>query len=46
MEAANWNGPNIQRTSTRLALRTEASARFEKGLAPEQAMDGLIVATS
>ena len=25
MEAATWNGPNIQRTSTRLALRTEAS---------------------
>ena len=45
MEAANWNGPNLQRTSTRLALRTEASGRFEKGLAPEQAMDGQIVAT-
>jgi phenylalanyl-tRNA synthetase beta chain len=45
MEAANWNGPNLQRTSTKLALRTEASGRFEKGLAPEQAMDGQIVAT-
>src|SRR3954452_7859141 len=45
MEAANWNGPNLQRTSSRLALRTEASARFEKGLAPEQAMDGQILAT-
>src|SRR3954447_7020492 len=45
MEAANWNGPNLQRTSTKLALRTEASSRFEKGLAPEQAMDGQIVAT-
>jgi phenylalanyl-tRNA synthetase beta chain len=45
MEAANWDGPNLQRTSTRLALRTEASGRFEKGLAPEQAMDGQIVAT-
>ena len=33
MEAANWNGPNIQRTSTRLGLRTEASGRFEKRLA-------------
>ena len=32
MEAATWNGPNIQRTSTRLGLRSEASARFEKGL--------------
>ena len=35
MEAANWNGPNLQRTSQRLGLRTEASGRFEKGLAPE-----------
>jgi phenylalanyl-tRNA synthetase beta chain len=45
MEAANWNGPNLQRTSTKLALRTEASGRFEKGLAPEQAIEGQIVAT-
>ena len=40
MEAANWNGPNIQRTSTRLDLRTEASGRFEKGLSPELAHGG------
>ena len=40
MEAATWNGPNIQRTSTRLGLRSEASGRFEKGLQPEQTMDG------
>jgi len=45
MEAANWSGPNLQRTSTRLALRTEASGRFEKQLAPEQAMDGQVMAT-
>src|SRR3954464_15576952 len=45
MEAANWNGPNLQRTSNRLRLRTEAAGRFEKGLAPEQCMDGQIVAT-
>ncbi|WP_028060469.1 phenylalanine--tRNA ligase subunit beta [Candidatus Solirubrobacter pratensis] len=45
MEAATWNGPNIQRTSTRLGLRTEASGRFEKGLQPEQAIDGQAVAT-
>src|SRR5918994_3271183 len=45
MEAANWHGPSLQRTSTKLALRTEASGRFEKGLAPEQAMDGQVVAT-
>ncbi len=45
MESATWDGPSIQRTSTRLALRSEASSRFEKGLAPEQALDALIVAT-
>ncbi len=45
MEAATWDGPNIQRTSTRLGLRSEASGRFEKGLAPEQAMDAQAVAT-
>ena len=45
MEAATWNGPNIQRTSTRLALRTEASGRFEKQLQPEQGLEGQAVAT-
>jgi phenylalanyl-tRNA synthetase beta chain len=40
MEAATWVGPNILRTSTRLGLRTEASARFEKQLHPEAAMAG------
>ena len=44
MEAATWNGPNIQRTSTRLALRTEASGRFEKGLSPELALEGQALA--
>jgi phenylalanyl-tRNA synthetase beta chain len=45
MEVANWHGPNIHRTSQRLGLRSEASGRFEKGLAPEQAMQAQIVAT-
>jgi phenylalanyl-tRNA synthetase beta chain len=44
IEAANWNGPNVQRTSTRLGLRTEASGRFEKQLQPEQCVDGQAVA--
>ena len=39
MEAATWVGPNIMRTSKALALRSEASARFEKQLHPDQAMD-------
>jgi phenylalanyl-tRNA synthetase beta chain len=34
MEAATWNGPNILSTSRELALRSEASARFEKQLHP------------
>ena len=44
MEAANWNGPNIHRTSLKLGLRSEASSRFEKGLQPEQAMEAQAVA--
>lgn len=44
MEAATWNGPNIQRTAWRLALRSEASARFEKGLSPGQTLEAQAVA--
>src|SRR6202042_3496970 len=29
MEVANWHGPNIHRSSWALALRSEASSRFE-----------------
>ena len=43
LEAANWNGTNTLRTSSMLGLRSEASARFEKGLHPEIAMRGQIV---
>ncbi|HWI71046.1 MAG TPA: phenylalanine--tRNA ligase subunit beta, partial [Baekduia sp.] len=45
MEVASWIGPNIHRTSNALGLRSEASGRFEKGLAPEQAIDAQVVAT-
>ncbi len=45
MEAATWDGPSIQRTSTRLGLRSEASGRFEKGLSAESAAEGQAVAT-
>ena len=38
MEMATWVGPNILETSKRLGLRSEASARFEKQLHPEQAI--------
>jgi phenylalanyl-tRNA synthetase beta chain len=45
MEAANWNGANVHRTSLRLGLRSEASARFEKHLQPEQTLEAQAVAT-
>jgi phenylalanyl-tRNA synthetase beta chain len=45
MEAANWFGANIHRTSLALGLRSEASTRYEKQLAPEQALEALVVAT-
>jgi len=34
LEAAYWNPPTIGRTARRLGLRTEASARFERGMDP------------
>ena len=46
LEVATWNGPNIHRTSWALGLRSEASGRFEKGLAPEQCMHAQAVACS
>jgi phenylalanyl-tRNA synthetase beta chain len=45
MEVANWSGPNIHRTSWALGLRSEASGRFEKGLAPEQCLHAQAIAT-
>jgi phenylalanyl-tRNA synthetase beta chain len=45
MEVANWSGPNIHRTSWALGLRSEASARFEKDLAPAQCMHAQAVST-
>ncbi len=38
LEVANWNGVNILRTSRKLGLRSEASARFEKQLHPALTM--------
>ncbi len=45
LEVATWSGPNINRSSWRLGLRSEASSRFEKGLQPEQCMHAQAVAT-
>ncbi|MGH2880558.1 MAG: phenylalanine--tRNA ligase subunit beta, partial [Solirubrobacteraceae bacterium] len=44
MEVANWSGPNIHSTSWALGLRSEASGRFEKGLAPEQCLHAQAIA--
>src|SRR3954453_11147082 len=38
MEAATWVGPNVSRTMSALALRSEAGARFEKQLHPAHTM--------
>jgi phenylalanyl-tRNA synthetase beta chain len=45
MEVATWDGPNINRTSNRLGLRSEASARFEKGLSVRQTLEAQAVAS-
>ncbi len=44
MEVANWHGPSIHHASWGLGLRSEASSRFEKGLAPEQCMHAQAIA--
>jgi phenylalanyl-tRNA synthetase beta chain len=45
MEVATWDGPNINRTSNKLNLRSEASARFEKGLSVRQTLEAQAVAS-
>ena len=45
MEAANWNGPNILKTSRELGLRSEASSRFEKQLHPDLTLRAQAVAS-
>lgn len=39
MEAASWNPPTVMYTSRRYDLRSEASARFERGVDPNLAPD-------
>ncbi len=34
-ECANFNGPSVRRTAAALGMRTDASARYEKGLDPQ-----------
>lgn len=40
LEAANFLGTSVRRTSVRLGLRTDASSRFEKGLDRELVIQG------
>jgi phenylalanyl-tRNA synthetase beta chain len=46
LEAATWIGANVQRSSVRLGLRSEASGRFEKGLSRLSPIEGQIVASA
>ena len=46
MEVATWDGPNINRTSWRLGLRSEASTRNEKETSPRQAIDAQAIASA
>jgi phenylalanyl-tRNA synthetase beta chain len=46
LEAATWNGANIQRSAVRLGLRSEASARFEKGLSVGSTLEAQAIATA
>ena len=39
IEVATWHGPSIHTASWAMAVRTEASTRFEKSLPVEQALD-------
>ena len=45
LEAANFNGPAIRRTSRALGLSSESSSRFEKGLDPNNTIPALERAT-
>jgi len=41
-ESACFNGPSVRVTAKKNGMRTESSARFEKGLDPENCMGGLL----
>src|SRR6185312_9238806 len=45
LEAATFNGPSVRQTARAIGLRTEASARFEKGLPAELALAGARTST-
>jgi phenylalanyl-tRNA synthetase beta chain len=45
VEIAYFEPDAVRATSTRLALRTEASLRFERGVDPQSCLDGIELAT-
>ncbi len=44
-ESANFDAASIRHTSSRLGLRSESSARYEKSLDPEQCLESILWAT-
>ncbi|HCX92261.1 MAG TPA: hypothetical protein DGZ34_06285, partial [Lachnospiraceae bacterium] len=40
-EAATFDGTNIRLSGKKLGMRTDAQAKFEKGLDPNNAMDAM-----
>ncbi|MEK7485454.1 MAG: phenylalanine--tRNA ligase subunit beta [Planctomycetota bacterium] len=44
LESANFDPINVRKTSSKLALRTESSMRFEKSLDPENTTPGVLLA--
>jgi len=40
-ESANFDGTSVRRTATALGMRTDASARYEKGLDPENTLKAI-----
>ncbi|MCE9644311.1 phenylalanine--tRNA ligase subunit beta [Candidatus Parcubacteria bacterium] len=42
IESANFDGPSVRKASRSLALRTDASSRFEQVLSPELAAYGMV----
>jgi len=40
-ESANFNGPNVRITAKKLGMRTDASAKYEKGLDPNLSVEAV-----
>ena len=40
-ESANFNGPNVRVTAKKLGMRTDASAKYEKGLDPNLSVEAV-----